>query len=149
MPVVDDTYLEIGREFGFGAVVAVILLTFLTSMGIYVLRRLFHSERGILTKVGNRHVAFVDSTERVLRSLARATRRVLTSQERQAACCDQMRDLHIDPNSPFATVALRRAALHATHAIEKIAAACGADVVDDVVAMRDELSRSIEVKHDD
>jgi hypothetical protein len=94
----------------------------------YVLRRLFNSENGILTVVGERHVRFLDSSETFQKELSESNNRLATTAE---TAHDQMKERnsllgtlveqHNDDGSPFATVKLHRAGLAACDVLEQVA----------------------------
>ena len=112
-----ETALKAIEQFG---VSAVVIAFFVVSSG-YVLRRLFNSKDGILTKVGERHIEYLSTSEKCLEQLATANGKLADNWEQQSGALARLAEQHDSESSPFATVKLSRAGVHACDVLEKVA----------------------------
>jgi len=133
-----EDWLSIFDRYG----IAGALLALVAIGAWYILRRLFDKDDGILTRVGNRHIQYLDEQEKIGQSLARSNERLTATAElahesmrqRQEAI-DKLVESHSDPDSMFSTVRLSRSGLHACDILEAVARKMG---------IGDETSSSIE-----
>jgi len=132
-----DSFTELAREFGIAAAV----LVFVGIGAAWVLRRLFAKDGGILTKVGERHVDFIDGIETTHSSLARSI-------DRLAATAEDAHSGMRDRNESLAELAgsragLHRAAVHACDILAKITGnlGLGDETKDSIEAIRREVTK--------
>ena len=111
-----DAALKAIEQFGISCVV---IAFFIAGTG-YVLRRLFNATNGILTKVGERHIEYLSTSERCLEQLARSNDAIAEKSERQAGEIGRIAD-----QQDQETVKMNRAGVHACDVLEKVADSLG------------------------
>lgn len=111
-----ETFTTIAERFG----LATAILTVVGFAAAYVLRRLFAKGDGILTRVGERHLLFIDSLEDTHKSLAESTQTLTATAGAGTRTLAELVDLHEDPESNFSTVRLHRAGVHACDVLEQV-----------------------------
>lgn len=107
-----DTVIKVGREFG----VSTAILLGVAAMFWYILRRLFQKDEGILTKVAERHVDFVDSLERTHKELTESNRKLTDVAEENRVRFSRLAE---------SRDSLHRAAVHSIDILEAVAEKLG------------------------
>lgn len=121
-------------------IAAVVIAAFLAGTA-YTLRRLFNAKDGILTKVGERHVSFLDKSEEFQSELAESNRRLAdaaeTARQEMKTRNDQFGEL------VASRAALHRAGIHACDVLAKVADALSIDARDSIEAIRREIQGGV------
>ena len=110
----DAETLKYAAEFG---VLAAVLLSVVTSVAWFcraVWNRLFDEERGIVTRITNRHIQFIDALE----SSQQKTVEILQRQEDHLSLLVAQ---HADPKSTFSTVRTNRCLWYLAEALKALA----------------------------
>lgn len=104
-----EGWIHIVERFGIGtAVLAVIFV-----MAGYVLRRLFAERNGILTAVGKQHIEYLQTTQRAIGELVESSQQSANANTLTSETLTALQIRHEDPDSPFSTMRLMKAAVHA------------------------------------
>lgn len=129
-------------EYGLvGAMIGCILLS-----GVWVLRRLFARDGGIITEVGKRHIKFVDESASVMSANAETQTQLMQIELRQTELTtkiyEEVHELtraHTDPKSVFATTALHAAGLGFCDIMAKFAISLDVDIESELRDIRRKL----------
>ncbi len=132
-----ETLTTIAERFG----LATALLTVVGIGAAYILRRLFDRRDGILTRVGERHLQFIDSLEETHKSLSESTETLAATAGAGTRTLADLVELHESPDSNFSTVRLHRAGVHACDVLEQVVDAL--DISDTTKNSIDSIRREV------
>ena len=132
-----ETLTTIAERFG----LATALLTVVGIGAAYILRRLFDRRDGILTRVGERNLQFIDSLEETHKSLSESTETLAATAGAGTRTLADLVELHESPDSNFSTVRLHRAGVHACDVLEQVVDAL--DISDTTKNSIDSIRREV------
>lgn len=92
-----------------GVIGAILIALFVGGRALF--KRLFDPETGILVKISNRHLAFVDAVEKNMEKQSSAL-------EEQSLALATLLEMHADPSAPFSTVRTNKAIWHLVEAVK-------------------------------